>query len=69
MIIQMTDRHPRIRAQALFDGWSQDADVDFDAFSAVQQQKLYLLGPTERMHILSQVDSAIGEPDGTNLRA
>jgi hypothetical protein len=61
--------HPKLREQALEDGWSQDADIDVGAFAQVHQARMALMGPGDRMRILGRVDAAIGESDGTSLRS
>jgi hypothetical protein len=61
--------HKKILEQAREDGWSQDADVDLDTFAQLHQARMALYGPTERMRLLNNVDAAIGEEDGTRLRA
>jgi hypothetical protein len=65
----MSDLHKKILEQAREDGWSQDADVDLGAFAQVHQARMALMGPTQRMRILNNVDAAIGEQDGSTLRS
>jgi hypothetical protein len=62
------DLHKKILEQAREDGWSQDADVDLGHFAEVHQRRMVLMGPTERMRLLNNVDAAIGEQDGSTLR-
>jgi hypothetical protein len=63
------DLHPVIRRAADLDGWSQHADVDIDAFTALNQAKLAMYGPQARMQALRAIDEAISTDDGTTLRS
>lgn len=58
----MTD-HPGIKRQALYDGWSENADVDLNDFATVQQLKLVALPPDQRVRALEEIDAAMSADD------
>jgi hypothetical protein len=63
------DPHPVIRRAANMEGWSEGADIDHDAFAALNQVKLAMHGPQARMQALETIDQQIGADDGTTLRS
>jgi hypothetical protein len=65
----LTDRHPKIREQALEDGFSQHDPIDMNAFTRIQEAKFYANPPEARMRALNSIDEAISANDGTSMRA
>jgi hypothetical protein len=63
----MSDNHPAIAKQALFDGWSEGADIDTDEFLLNQAGKMALLGREQRVAALETVDKLFDDPT-TSLR-
>lgn len=63
------DLHPEIRYMAEVEGWSQAADIDRDAFTALQQFRMAMNSPGTRRAALNEIDRAIGQNDGQTLRS
>jgi hypothetical protein len=63
----MSDDHPAIAKQAIYDGWSEGADVDPETFLLNQAAKMAMQGREERVATLEHVDKLFDDPT-TSLR-
>jgi len=63
--LSKNDPHPAIRHGANMDGWSQDAEIDPEAFAGYQQAKFVMSPPAHRMDALNQIDGQISDETAT----
>jgi hypothetical protein len=65
------DPHPKIKEQAAYDGHleAKHGPLRNDEFTVLQQYKMMLHPPENRVEALRKVDDAIAQSDGTSLRS
>jgi hypothetical protein len=63
------DPHYLIKEQAELDGWGKDATIDPEAFIRLQCWKACYAPVENRVAAIRAVDQAIGQDDGSSLRA